>query len=143
MSDTDTLEQRRRGYYYRAAQRRGVPMDDLEDAVQDIAIKVWQSDAPWRAVVYFAAIDAARRYGPISRRGIERGTVELTEAHAPTRDHSWLPAWLDCDAALRKLSASQRRIIAKRLAERPMTSGDSSYLHQVRRILRARTEVRA
>lgn len=105
----------RQGYYITAARRAGVPRIWLEDAAQDIAIKVWRAGDPpyWRTVARRGAVDAARRYGPVRRTGTAR--AEDWAAMPPTAplraQYDPGPAWdaiLDLSAAWPRLTAIQR-----------------------------------
>lgn len=128
-------------YYGQAARRAGVPLFWVEDAVQDIALRVWRArTAYWKRVVAYAAVDAARRYGARSRRGVERTPITL-DNHAQSDDTATRIALMDVRAALPLLSPCQRLALARRLRGERVRGTPEFHLARARKRLRRLTGV--
>lgn len=105
------------GYFATAARRAGVPDNWLDEAVQDIAFRVWRApDVDWRVVVRRAAIDAAREYGWHTRMGGMRLSPLTIDWPYPGYRHPFahddyeqVDKAIDMRLAWRKLTANQRR----------------------------------
>ncbi|MEX2246222.1 MAG: hypothetical protein WEC75_06005 [Dehalococcoidia bacterium] len=127
-----------RSRYYRSVARAvGVPDFWIEDAVQDMTLAAWRSGRSGPLATRRRAIDAVRRYGPISRRGTQRpAALPLDPATAP---HAPEPAIELIDAlraAWHALTPRQRQALRRRLACQPMTNRESVCASAARRRLR-------
>jgi hypothetical protein len=126
--------------YYRAVARSvGVPEFWIEDATQDIALAAWKDgklNDP--LAIRREAIDAARRYGPVSRHGTRRPTLVPLDAidnvAMPSTEAVELAETMR--SAFDVLTIKQRRALRRRLEELPMSSLDSAHASAARRKLR-------
>jgi hypothetical protein len=107
----------------------------IDDAVQDVLVRCWQSG---NDLIHRAVIDAARRYGPRTRRGNSRQTCELPEELRAVSDpYDSVDTLLDFRADWRRLQPAERRVL------REWTDGTvRSNGHQVR-VSKARRHLRA
>jgi hypothetical protein len=129
----------RRGYFRSVARAVGVPDFWLDDAVQDIAFAAWRDgklNDP--LAIRRRAIDAARRYGAMGRRGRRRPPVLPLEV---AEDVATLPVQqIETQQAIASwwtaLTPRQRRAIQRRLDRRPMSNRDSASASSARRRLR-------
>lgn len=121
-------------YYATVARSLGVPDMWVEDAAQDIWLRCWQQDDDSGFKVRAAAIDAARRYGPYSRRGIARIAPTISEPCDPyvVVDHV-----LDFRAAWLQLSQGQRMVLRERLQRDRWPNAHQVRVSAARRVLRA------
>lgn len=99
----------------------GVPNMWLDDAVQDIAVRVWRSNDDGVTIVRNAAIDAVRKYGPRSRKGVQRVTVPWPEDYDLADDPLILPPPFDprlaeLNRALQRLPETWRDALVRWLA---------------------------
>lgn len=128
----------RTGYYRAAARSAGVPTLWLEDAAQDIAIEAWRAGEDTPTIVYRAAVDCARRYGPRTRRGhLKPLFVQLEAAAGLAVDDDWRDAWRVIVETWPILSPRQRHALRRRVNGRPMSSLQSGHASAARRRLRA------
>jgi len=127
--------------YYRAVARSvGVPEFWLDDATQDIALATWRDGkANDATAIRREAIDAARRYGPYTRRGHKRPVyVSLDAANDVTATFAEaLELRAVMSDAFEAMTLRQRRALRRRLENLPMTSLDSAHASAARRKLRA------
>jgi hypothetical protein len=133
-------EQRCPQRYYRAVARSvGVPEFWLDDATQDIALATWR-DGKMNDVTAIRreAIDAARRYGPFTRRGNRRPALLPLDAAADLgatfAEVFELRGMMT--QAFGAMTYRQRRALRRRLNNLPMTSLDSAHASAARRKLR-------
>jgi hypothetical protein len=131
--------QRRTLYYRAAARAAGVPDFWLDDAAQDIAFGAWRDGKERDALaIRRKAVDAARKYGPRSRRGTRPVTISLEAAGAASADD--LIEQVDVrhalQAAIPGLTAQERLALRRRLAELPMSNAASARASAARRKLR-------
>lgn len=126
--------------YYRAvAKSVGVPEFWLDDASQDIALATWRDGKPHDATaIRREAIDAARRYGPYTRRGNRRPLLLSLDAAADLGETfaESLELRRTISAAFGAMTHRQRRALRRRLDNLPMTSLDSAHASAARRKLR-------
>lgn len=104
-------------YYRKVAFYAGVPSMWVDDAAQDIAIRLWLAGDPpyWRLVAKRGAIEAARRYGPRTRHGIYREIEPISDVHWTAYDeHAITERILDLEAAWVGLTKRQRVGLLKR-----------------------------
>jgi hypothetical protein len=126
--------------YYRAVARSvGVPDFWLEDATQDIALATWRDGKEGDVTaIRREAIDAARRYGPYTRRGHRRPVLlpldAAFEVGSELGDSLELRGAMS--AAFGAMTHRQRRAIRRRLENLPMSSLDSAHASAARRKLR-------
>jgi hypothetical protein len=126
--------------YYRAVARSvGVPEFWVEDAAQDIALATWRDGKPDDATaIRREAIDAARRYGPYTRRGNRRPLLLSLDAAAEIGET--FAESLELKGAMSQafgaMTHRQRRALRRRLDKLPMTSLDSAHASAARRKLR-------
>jgi DNA-directed RNA polymerase specialized sigma24 family protein len=124
-------------YHAAIARRMGVAWDDVEDVLQEAAIRAWlRPGVGMKALVRRAAIDWLRLYGPHSRRGTVRQNVSLFEEAAwydpyPARDR-----WLDVRRFWPRLSRRQRQCI-RAVVMRETTNLEQVHAYQGRQRLRA------
>jgi DNA-directed RNA polymerase specialized sigma24 family protein len=127
--------------YYRAVARAvGVPEFWVDDAAQDIALGAWRDGKERDALaIRRNAIDAARRYGPRSRRGVRPEIVSLDASIEPpstTGSIDQAEMRQAVEAALPGLTAQERRALRRRIADLPMTNAASARASAARRKLR-------
>jgi hypothetical protein len=118
----------------------GVPEFWLDDAMQDIALATWRDGKPNDVTaIRREAIDAARRYGPYTRRGNKRPLLvplhEAAEVSATFGEALELRSAMS--DAFEAMTQRQRRALHRRLNNLPMTSLDSAHASAARRKLRA------
>lgn len=70
-------------YYIGLARHYGVPFMWLEDACQEIALRVAMAAKPRKVVAHNACIDFVRQFGPRTRRGKARPETEYTSSPPP------------------------------------------------------------
>lgn len=136
-----------RNYLYAAARHAGVPPMFIDDAVQDIAIRLWlaSEEASPRAVVKHAAVDAVRHYRGDSRHAPRPEMVPIDDETRKLPDPVDRFAYVDdFDQVSRnaaQLTRRQRESMELELAgHRPERERqESHYVHvsQARRRLRA------
>ena len=122
-------------YYAVAAHRAGVPEFWIQDAVQDIAIRVWRTGNDRVMVVRSAAIDAARKYGRYGRSGFDRASVDIDGVVLITDPWDSVDWCIDAKAALTKLRPWQQKALAG-WADRKPRNSDQVMRGQARRRLR-------
>jgi hypothetical protein len=126
--------------YFRAVARAvGVPEFWIDDATQDMALAAWKdgkADDP--LAIRREAIDAARRYGPVTRHGRRRpALVSLNAAeHLSVTPGDALELTDAMRSAFDLLTVKQRRALRRRLEALPMSSLDSAHASAARRKLR-------
>lgn len=124
------------GYYAQAARSTGVPEMWIDDAVQDIALKVWQApDAPWKSVVYYAAVDAARQYGKHSKTHDWIDTIQLTPTAASYSHVEDVIDVIDFRRSLGMLRPREFDVLERRMRGQHLGSSDEQYLAEARRQL--------
>ncbi len=86
---------------YKMIAARTVPVQDREDCIQDMRAAVWRcrgtSPATVGVVANGAAIDYARKYCRVSRRGLERDAMPLEDM---PEEAGAVDPWPDVDARL-------------------------------------------
>jgi len=128
----------RLAYYRRAALNAGVPEFWAEDAAQDMALDAWRDGRDDALSVRRRAVDAARRYGTTSRRGIRKVAVPLAVARCAASDpFVGLIMRLDLIQALARLSAANRASLERACAGLRMSNAQSARATRARRRLRA------
>lgn len=102
---------RSKRYLAASARRAGVPLQYLEDAVQDIEIGLWRRRRDDVLAVRAEAIDAARRYNR-SRTGKQRNADKVLSElqHDVGREPSY--AALELAEAISKVRRRDRAILA-------------------------------
>ena len=116
-----------RAYIFAACRNAGVPLDDCEDAVQDVLLDCWRDGDNF---VGRRVIDAARKYGPRRQSGTLRPTLApLDDAlHLRVPDPyalvdrmiDFMPVWL-------RLRPTQRKVLLEAALYTGWNNG-----HQVR-----------
>lgn len=97
-----------------AARRAGVPEMWIDDAISDIWLRCWLANDWRKIVVRRAAVDTVRRYGPYSRYGVSRETVEI-DNKVPVRSDPYaaVDRCLDFAAAWQRMTPAQQRILIR------------------------------
>ena len=122
-------------YYRRVVQSVGVPSMWEEDAIQDIALRVWRAQKDTPTVVRYAAIDSVRRYGSRSRhvarpeldRETDPGYEPMTSAERA----------IDFRQAWRSLTHRHREtLILYVLTRGARTNREHVRIYQIRQMLR-------
>jgi len=129
----------RRIIYYRIiAAGVGIPPADRDDAAQDMLIRWWQSDYNMGGgFARRAAIDAARRYGPRTRRGEMRTEwLPLVAARTASVEAHDICMRVDLQQAMRNLTLKQRDAIMLYAQRLPMSNLESAHAGYARRRLR-------
>lgn len=132
-------EQRWPNYYRAVARSVGVPEFWIDDAGQDIALATWRDGKQHDpTAIRREAIDAARRYGPYSRRKVLRPQSIPLEAVAdmPHETPDALELRDAMSSAFGELTPKQRLALRRRLQRLPMSSLDSAHASAARRKLR-------
>lgn len=127
-------------YYCVAARRAGVPEMWVEDAAQDIMVAMWLEKNITATLIHRRAIDASRRYGRYSARGIVREIESLDEAHDVGMEEPRFQSFetrLDLVLGLRSLPTNLLQILERRFTHKPMKRWDWVHLRNARNELYA------